>query len=552
MISLPTGSMIGGYRIDELAGHGGMGVVYRATQLSLGRPVALKLLLRELAADARFRERFQRESRLAASIDHPNVIPLYEAGAADDVLFMAMRWVPGSTLEALIKRTGGLEPERATAIIAQVAAALDAAHAHGLLHRDVKPANVLVAEGPGEHVYLSDFGLVKRVGTGAHLTRTGQLLGTIDYIAPEQIRGEEADGRADVYSLGCVLFHALTGRVPFETDDEIAKVYAHLSEPAPRPCEFVSTLPGAFDDVVERAMAKEPAHRFQSAGALGRAAVAAADPAQRPRSTVRGRSPPSIRRRPRSGGRSRSRGRRRTWLAVGVAALGVSLAAASVLIFEEGGKSADGSRVRPPEDGELIRAEGGQTIWVMKAGAKFPLAPDEHAAFGHRQGDVREVPREELLEIPNIPRRGALVRTHSSTVVWEIRDGTRHRVEPPAGADVTVIPRLGLPQIPLPAGGRKTSVTVDAPVSVGEGQPFLVSARVGASGDDNPRGRCLFYRISRAGLRERANNATRAGTCSARLRVSGLGRVRYSVHFIGDRGWRPSHGATRWIRVLRQ
>ena len=168
--------------------------------------------------------------------------------------------------EALIKRTGGLEPERATAIIAQVAAALDAAHADGLLHLDVKPANVLVADGPGEHVYLSDFGLVKRVGTGAHLTRTGQLLGTIDYIAPEQIRGEEADGRADIYSLGCVLFHALTGRVPFETDDEIAKVYAHLSEPAPRPSDFVSKLPGAFDDVVGRAMAKEPADRFQSAG----------------------------------------------------------------------------------------------------------------------------------------------------------------------------------------------------------------------------------------------------------------------------------------------
>jgi hypothetical protein len=238
------------------------------------------------------------------------------------------------------------------------------------------------------------------------------------------------------------------------------------------------------------------------------------------------------------------------WLAIAVAALGVSLAAASVLIFEEGGKSAEGGRERPPADGELIRAEGGQTLWVMKAGAKFPLAPDEHAAFGHTRGDVREVPREELLEIPNIPRRGTLVRTHSSTVIWEIREGTRHLVDPPAGADVTVIPRLGLPQIPLPAGGRKTSVTVDAPVFVGEHQHFLIHAQVRASGGDRPRGRCLFYQISRAGLKERANHATRAATCTAELNVSGINRVRYSIHFIGDRGWRPSSDATRWIRVL--
>ena len=250
MISLPAGTTIGGYRIEELAGRGGMGVVYRATQRSLGRPVALKVISPELADDPRFRERFERESRLTASIDHPNVIPLYEAGAAGDALFMSMRWVPGTTLETLIKRGGGLDPARAAAIVAQVGAALDAAHAHGLLHRDVKPANVLVTEDPTEHVYLTDFGLVKRVGTDAHLTRTGQLLGTIDYVAPEQIRGEEVDARSDIYSLGCVLFHALTGRVPFETDNEVTKIYAHLSEPPPRPSDYVSGLPPGLDDVV--------------------------------------------------------------------------------------------------------------------------------------------------------------------------------------------------------------------------------------------------------------------------------------------------------------
>jgi Protein kinase domain len=550
MLSLPTGSTIGGYRIEELAGQGGMGVVYRATQLSLGRPVALKLISPGLAEDTRFRERFQRESRLTASIDHPNVIPLYEAGAAEDALFIAMRWVPGSTLETLIKRGGGVEPERAVAIVAQVAAALDAAHAHGLLHRDVKPANVLIADGPGGHVYLTDFGLVKRIGTGAHLTRTGQLLGTIDYIAPEQIRGEDLDKRADVYSLGCVLFHALAGRVPFETDDEIAKVYAHLSEPAPRPSDVVAALPAALDDVVARAMAKEPADRFQTAGALGRAAFAAVDATQQQRSTMRATAAAVARRhrRPR-----RSGALRRAWLALGAATVIAVAAALAAAIVEDGGAPAGDSVDRPaplPQDGELLRAQGGETVWVMKAGAKFPLNPDERRAFSYRSDAVHEVRREELLEIPSVPRDGTLVRSQRSTVVWAIRGGTRHLAAPPAGADVTVIPRLGLPQIPLPTGGRMTSVTVDAPAFIVKGQSLRLSARVHGRAGEEPRGRCLFYRLTPTGLEERANTPTRAGACTADLRVSRLGRVRYSVHFIGRRGWRPSQATARSIRVL--
>src|SRR3954447_4645673 len=276
MTELHTDPLIVGYRIEALAGEGGMGVVYRATQLALGRPVAVKLISPKLAANPRFRERFQRESRLAASIDHPNVIPVYEAGEADGSLFLSMRWVEGSDLETLIRRSGGMEPERAVRIVCQVAAALDAAHGRRLVHRDVKPANVLVVGDRGdEHVYLTDFGLVKRMSGTGQLTRSGQLLGTIDYIAPEQIQGKGQDPRTDVYSLGCVLFHCLTGRVPFEADNEVAKIYAHLNEPPPKPSDFVPGLPFALDKVVARAMAKEPEQRYPSAGDLGRAALAA-------------------------------------------------------------------------------------------------------------------------------------------------------------------------------------------------------------------------------------------------------------------------------------
>src|SRR3954454_9748593 len=259
-----------------------MGVVYRATQLALGRPVALKLISPKLAADPHFRERFQRESRLAASIDHPTVIPVYEAGEADGSLFLSMRWVEGSDLETLIRRGGGMEPERAVRIVCQVAAALDAAHSRGLIHRDVKPANVLVVgDARDEHVYLTDFGLVKRMSGTGRLTRSGQLLGTIDYIAPEQIQGKGQDPRTDVYSLGCVLFHCLTGRVPFDTDNEVSKIYAHLNEPPPKPSDVVAGLPFALDEVVTRAMAKEPEQRYNSAGDLGRAALAAVETRQR-------------------------------------------------------------------------------------------------------------------------------------------------------------------------------------------------------------------------------------------------------------------------------
>ena len=276
MQDLAPGSEFAGHRIEEVAGRGGMGVVYRATQLALDRTVALKVIAPGLMEDAAMRRRFLVEVRTAASLDHPNVIPLLYAGESDGVAYLAMRYVAGDDLRTLVRREGPLEPARAARIVAQTGAALDAAHAAGLVHRDVKPANVLL--GPGDHVYLTDFGLTKQarsLGT-AHTTRTGHWVGTLDYVAPEQIRGERIDARADVYALGCVLFFALCGTVPFAREGDEARLWAHLHEAPPRPSAVVPSVPGGFDAVIARALAKAPDDRYPSAGDLGRAAAAAA------------------------------------------------------------------------------------------------------------------------------------------------------------------------------------------------------------------------------------------------------------------------------------
>jgi Protein kinase domain/Domain of unknown function (DUF4440) len=267
--------VFGGYRIEAVAGRGGMGVVYRAVQLDLGRPVALKLIAADRAADPDFRERFQRESRMAAAIDHPNVVPVHGAGEQDGQLYLVMRFVRGTDLHALIKRAGPLAPERAAAIVAQVASALDAAHAAGLVHRDVKPANVLLGGSEREeHAYLSDFGLTRLLASETQLTETGQWMGTIDFSAPEQLSSQRIDARADVYSLGCVLHAALVGTPPFPRGTLPATLLAHMQEPVPRPSE--SGAPAGFDRVMARALAKDPERRYPSAGDLGRAALAAA------------------------------------------------------------------------------------------------------------------------------------------------------------------------------------------------------------------------------------------------------------------------------------
>jgi YVTN family beta-propeller protein len=272
--TLHEGDEFAGHRILGIAGRGGMGVVYRAIQLDLDRPVALKLIAPQLAEDPGFRERFVRESRAAASIDHPNVIPIYYTGEHDGALYIAMRYVEGSDLRTLVRAEERLDPGRAAGITAQVASALDAAHARGIVHRDVKPANVLL--GAGEHAYLTDFGLTKRVTSHTGSTREGGWVGTLGYVAPEQIRGERTDARADVYALGCVLYHALAGAPPYQRETDEATLWAHLHDDPPSVHDRVPSVSGQFDVVLARALAKDPTERYQSAGDLGRAALAAA------------------------------------------------------------------------------------------------------------------------------------------------------------------------------------------------------------------------------------------------------------------------------------
>ncbi len=271
-----VGTEVAGYRIESMLGRGGMSVVYLAEDLRLKRRVALKLLAAGLAEDGSFRDRFLRESELAASIDHPNIIPIYEAGTAEDLLFIAMRYVDGRDLNERLHE-GRSDPAAAIGILVQLASALDAAHARGLVHRDVKPSNVLLDTGArpdgSDHVYLADFGLTKRVSEGAQIGGDDHLLGTIDYVAPEQIAGEQIDVRADVYSLGCVFYECLVGKPPFRGDSDIAVVFAHLEKESPAPSAARPELPARLDAVIARALAKEPAQRYPSCREFAQAAL---------------------------------------------------------------------------------------------------------------------------------------------------------------------------------------------------------------------------------------------------------------------------------------
>ncbi len=274
-----VGTELAGYRIESLLGFGGMSVVYLAEDLRLKRRVALKLLASSLAENELFRDRFLRESELAASIDHPNIVPIYEAGTAEDLLFIAMRYVEGRDLKERLQR-GRLDPGEAMGILAQIASALDAAHARGLVHRDVKPSNVLLDRGArpdgSDHVYLTDFGLTRQVSEGAGVGDDGHLMGTIDYVAPEQIAGGEVDGRADVYSLGCVLYECLVGQPPFRRDSDLAVVFAHLETEPPALSAARLELPAALDAVIARALAKEPEERYSTCRELAKATLAVA------------------------------------------------------------------------------------------------------------------------------------------------------------------------------------------------------------------------------------------------------------------------------------
>jgi serine/threonine-protein kinase len=268
------GTQLGSYRIEEYIGRGGMGVVYRAEHMGLGRRVALKLLAPELAQNQSFRERFVRESRLAAAIDHPNVIPIFEAAEVDAHYFIAMRYVDGVDLREVLHGEGALDIDRALLVLGQIAGALDAAHAAGLVHRDVKPGNILVGR-EFDHCYLTDFGLTKATSSDTNFTATGQFVGTTDYVAPEQIEGRELDRRTDVYSLGCVFYECLAGTPPFRRETDMAVMWAHIQEPPPRLTERRPDLPPQLDGVIATAMAKQKDDRYPSCSTFAAAARSA-------------------------------------------------------------------------------------------------------------------------------------------------------------------------------------------------------------------------------------------------------------------------------------
>ena len=273
---LEPGSEFAGYRIEGMLDRGGMGVVYKAADPDLDRTVALKIIAPEHTQNPDAVTRFKAEARLAASLEHPNIVPIHRGGEFQGVLYLAMRFVPGTNLRAVVDK-GQLDLPRIARITAAISAALDAAHERGLVHRDVKPANILISgEGDHEHVYLTDFGLTKRLGSAGSLTRTGAWVGTPDYVAPEQIQAGTVDGRADIYSLGCVLYEMLTGSVAYPKDNDMAKLWAHVTDPPPSPSLKRADLPKEFDEVVARATAKNPNDRYSKASELAAAVEDAA------------------------------------------------------------------------------------------------------------------------------------------------------------------------------------------------------------------------------------------------------------------------------------
>jgi streptogramin lyase len=346
------GSELLGYRIEALIGRGGMGVVYRARDARLNRNVALKLIAPELASDERFRGRFLAESELAASLEHPNVIPIHAAGEVEGQLVIAMRYVEGSDLKSVLHREGALSPRRALAVCAQVGDALDAASERGLVHRDVKPSNVLLDEK--ERAYLADFGLTRRLTEQDPLAGPAYSVGTPAYVAPEQLQGDAVDGRADVYSLGCVLYECLTGHTPYPKESELAILWAHLSEPQPRPSKQMAGLPEPIDAVIEKALAKDPADRYSSCSALVEAAADALGVTALPRLA------PLY--------------RRSEFLMAAGAAIAGSAALAAVLLSRSGGSAQEGlvridpstGNVRgyPARLGANAVAVGGRAVWV--------------------------------------------------------------------------------------------------------------------------------------------------------------------------------------------
>jgi ABC-type branched-subunit amino acid transport system substrate-binding protein/DNA-binding beta-propeller fold protein YncE len=445
--ALGPGTTFAGYRVESLVSRGGMGVVYRATDLSLERPVALKLIAPELAQDKRFRERFLREPRLAASLDHPNVIPIYEAGERDGQLYLAMRYVEGSDLKTILQRERKLAPERALAILSQVAGALDTAHRRALVHRDVKPANVLVDEN--EHAYLTDFGITKQLGGAS--TDTGRVVGTLDYLAPEQIRGDPVDARTDCYSLACVLYECLSGRPPFHRETEAETMWAHMQdEPAP--------LRGhpRLDAVLRKALAKDRDERYGSCAELIHAAADAlglAAPARHPF------APPALVR------------RRRAILAAGLLLLAASVAAGIVALTGGGGAPAEplgnGVAALDPEKGDVASLTkssavpgnvtvGEGAVWVVNTEDETVSRIDPETKQIEKTFKTDGVPSEIVagegaLWVGNAGGRG---ETNTTVSISRIDPGSGRvtRTVKLPGSNEGVLPSAGLPRLAVGAG----------------------------------------------------------------------------------------------------
>jgi streptogramin lyase len=408
------GTELLGYRIEALLGRGGMGAVYRAEDTALGRKVALKLLVPELASRERFRTRFQRESRLAASIDHPSIVPIHEAGEVQGQLYIAMRYVEGTDLGTLLRREGRLDPSRALAIVGPVADALDEAHEHGLVHGDVKPSNVLL--DVRERAYLADFGLTKRAEDGPELS--GGLLGTIDYVAPETIEGTAVDERADVYSLAALLHECLTGYVPFVRDTDLGALWAHVHDPPPRLVDFP-----ALDTVFAKALAKEPGDRFETCSAFVDA-VGRALPMPEPH-----------------------RARRRRLLLAGVLGLIAAALAAALAL----GRGEDGPNTAPtlaitstviqridPATNRLVatlRLPVQPFALAVGAGSLWAADPDA--------GVVYRIDPERNAVAQTIQTSGdSLALTFAADALWILngRDGVVSRLDPGTGRITAVVP----------------------------------------------------------------------------------------------------------------
>jgi class 3 adenylate cyclase len=475
-----TGAEFLGYRIEEQIGHGGMGIVYQAYDLRLKRTVALKLVTPELALDERFRERFARETELAISLEHPNVVPIHDAGDVAGRLYLAMRLVAGTDLRKLLRAEGALEPSRALAICRQVANALDAAHAKGLVHRDVKPSNILLDEA--EHVYLADFGLTRHLEEKGARAGEGRSVGTPAYLAPEHIEGGRVDGRADVYSLGCVLYECLTGEAPFVHDSRLAVAWAHLEEEPPSASERDSDLPEAIDAVLRGAMAKSPDERYRTCAALIQASEAA------------------------FGIRSRSRGHRRLLVAALGAVTLAAVATVATAILLGGG---DATPTVVPDSLVKIDLESDKIVDVVPVG-RNPGTEIEivgRYVFAASEGDGT------LTRIDT--RTGAVVNSgkydatgglaaEGAKRVWVASVRRRHVTSVDAALPlVDAVHRIPTPPVPLP---RDTAPRVPLPrdttgtsLTVGGGALWIAMEAVGGGVVErwrlHPLGRQRTYRL---------------------------------------------------------